>query len=126
MMYNEATLLKHTIPYEHYGILSNDNTYAIHFNPNYNRHPYTYFEYKPVKFPQTYEHTTKTETEPPVALTDGKAYLHQGSVKPPPLLPPYLKKPEDLGLLQSRAWERNKGDIIYGHTQQVIITNNVY
>lgn len=126
MMFNEATLKTIKIPYEHYGILANDNTYAVTFDPYMNQPVYTYFEYYPLRRPTAEEHKTKTATEPPVALTDGNQYMHKGYVQPTPLLPPYLNRPEDLGLLQGRAKEFNKADIVYGPKHKVHITNIVY
>lgn len=126
MMYNEATLKRYTIPYEDHGIFRNDNTYAVTFNHDINRPIYYYFKLKPVRLPQTNEHTTKLTTEPPVCMTDGQYYIHSPRVKPPPMLPPYLGRAEDYGLLQGRAQERDKADIVYGPKHKVVVENIVY
>ena len=126
MMYNEATLKRYTIPYEDHGIFRNDNTYAVTFNHDYNRPIYYYFKLKPVRLPPTNEHKTKLTTEPPAFMTDGLRYIHSSRVKPPPLLPPYLGRAEDHGLLQGRALEFNKGNVIYGPKHKVVVENNVY
>ncbi len=126
MMFNEATLKKYEIPYRDFGILSNDNTYAVSFNPNVNRHEHTFFEFKPVRFPPTDEQTTRTLNEPPVGLTDGMAYIKQDYVKPPPLLPPYLNKPESPIKLQGSASEQDKAPIVYGPKRVIHTTNTVF
>lgn len=126
MMFNEATLKKYTIPFDDFGILSNDNTYAVSFNPFLNKHEESYFEYKAVRFPQTDEQTTRTLNEPPVGLTDGMAYIKQDYVKPPPLLPPYLNKPESPIKLQGSASEQDKAPIVYGPKRIIHTTNIVF
>lgn len=126
MMFNQATMKKKDVPYQHFGIFSNDNTYAVTFNPFINRPPTTKIQpSKPVRFPDTQEHTTKPVNEPPVSMTDGGFYRHVGKVKPAPLLPVFLKKPEK-PQIQGRAQEEDKGNIIYGPTQRIITQNNVY
>lgn len=112
-MFNEATKTEQNINYNHFGIFANDNTYAITFNPYINRPPTKYIQHIPVKPPPTDEHITKTYNEPPTSLTDGRQYLNNSKSKPPPLLPPYLNKPEDLGVIQGNTDERNKSNIIY-------------
>ena len=120
-MYNEATITDKTIEFNDFGIFANDNTYAVSFNPYFNRPKTKYIENKPVRRPPTKEHRTKTYNEPPVSMTDGMFYLNNAYAKPPPVLPVYLKKPEDLARIQGLANESNKGNIIYGPTH----TNNV-
>ena len=85
-MYNQATRTEKTLNYNHYGIFANDNTYAVMFNPYINRPPTKYMTDKPVKPPPSKQHITKPTTEPATSIT-----------KQPPLLPPYLTNPEDLG-----------------------------
>ena len=126
VMYNENTEKVRFIKGKHYGIFSNDNTYAVTFNPKVNLPPTIVRENKPVRPPPTNQHTTKGLHEPPVSLTDGKHYIHHGYVKKPPLLPPYLKKPEDLARIQGLADENNKGSIIYGPKHSVIIKKKIY
>lgn len=58
-MYNEAILKKFEIPYRDYRILSNDNIYAVSFNPLIKRHDNSFFEYKAFKIPQTNEQTNE-------------------------------------------------------------------
>ena len=125
-MYNEATETNPKIDFQHYGIFSNTNTYAVTFNPMINRPKTKYFEHQPVRPPSNNQHTTKGLHEPPVSMTDGQYYMHNGITKEPPLLPPYLKKPEDLGNIQGLAKESNKGSIIYGPSHKVIVENNIY
>ncbi len=126
MMYNEATLKKLRIHYEDYGILSNDNTYAVKFNPNINRHDHIFFEDRPVRLPPIEEHHTRTSAEPPVAMTDSKSFIKHDYVKPPPLLPPYLNKPESPIQLQGKANEPDKGSVVYGPKRQIHTTKTVF
>lgn len=125
-MFNEGTKTEQKIDFNHFGIFSNDNTYAVTFNPKINRPPTKYFTNKPVKPPPTNQHITKTYNEPPVSLTDGKAYLNNATSNPPPLLPPHLNKPEDLAAIQGLANEKNKGRVQYGPTHIVNQKNIVY
>ena len=125
-MYNEATETNQHVKYVHYGIFANTNTYAVTFNPMINRPETKYFQHQPIKRPPENQHRTKGLHEPPVSMTDGQYYLHHGQVKAPPLLPPYLKKPEKLGEMQGLAHEKDKGNIIYGPTHKVIVENNIY
>lgn len=112
-MFNEGTKTEKTIEFNHFGIFSNDNTYAVTFNPKINRPPTKYMENKPVKPPKSNQHKTKPLHEPPVSITDGGYYLKKDKAPKAPILPPYLKKPEKLGEIQGRADERNKGRIGY-------------
>ena len=125
-MYNEATETNKQIKYQHYGIFTNTNTYAVTFNPMINRPETKYIENKPVRRPPEKQHMTKGLHEPPVSMTDGQYYIHHGHIKAPPLLPPYLKKPEKLGEVQGLAYEKNKGNVIYGPKHKVIVENNIY
>ncbi len=126
MMYNEATEKIRNINYPHHSIFSNDNTYAITFNVEMNRPPTKYKEHKPVRQPSTNEYRTRGLHESPVNLTDNLQYLHYSKCKPTPLLPPYLKRPEDSARIQGLANESNKGSIIYGPTRRVNVSNIVY
>lgn len=72
-----------------------------------------------MKPPPTNQHITKPLHEPPVAITDGGYYIKKDKANKPPLLPPYLKKPEKLGEIQGRANEKNKGNIDYYKPQQL-------
>ncbi len=112
-MFNEGTKTEKHIDFNHYGIFSNDNTYAVTFNQNINRPPTKYFENKPVRPPKSNQHVTRVSVEPPVSLTDGGYYLKNDKTKKPPILPPYLKKPEDPNIIQGKAEEKNKGNIYY-------------
>ena len=112
-MFNENTKTEAKIDFNHYGIFSNDNTYAVKFNPNINRPPTKYFTDKPVKPPPTNQHITKGLHEPAVAITDGGYYIKKDKANSPPLLPVYLNKPEDLGQIHGLSNERNKGRIYY-------------
>ena len=125
-MFNEAMKMEKKIDFNHYGIFSNDNTYAVSFNPNINRPPMKYFQNKPIKPPHTNQHITKPINEPPVSITDGGYFMKKDKPKEPPLLPPYLKKPEKLGEVQGKAHEKDKGQIIYGPKHKVKIENIVY
>lgn len=125
-MYNEATETIKIGKFEDFGIYTNDNTYAVTFNYNLNRPPTKYYQTIPVRYPSTNQHQTKKIREPPVDLTDGKQYIRFDRVKPAPLLPPYLKKPEDLGKIKGLAREMNKGTVIYGPTHKVVVANTVY
>ena len=125
-MYNENMKTEKYINNKHYGIFSNDNTYAITFNPYINKPPTKLMIDKPVKLPPSNQHITKTYNEPPSSLTDGKQYLHNAKSKKPPLLPPYLTKPEDLGEIQGRANEKDKGNVIYGPTNKVKFETFLY
>lgn len=112
-MYNEGTKMEKKIDFNHYGIFSNDNTYAVTFNHKINRPPIKYFQNIPVKPPPSNQHITKPLHEPPVAITDGGYYLRKDKAKKAPELPPYLKKAEKLGEIQGKANEKNKGRIYY-------------
>ena len=121
MMYNEATIKKKDIKFQHFGIFSNDNTYAVTFNPYINRPETKVFEHKPVRRPPTNQHITDHKHEPPVSMTDAKYYIHTGRAKTPPVLPKYLKKPEKYGNVQGRAHEKEKGNVIYGPEHKVYV-----
>lgn len=125
-MYNEATITDHNIEFNDYSIFSNDNTYAVSFNPYYNRPKTKIIENKPVRLPPWNQHITKTYNEPPVSMKDGRFYLHNARANPPPLLPEFLKKPEDLARIQGLAKEHNKGDIIYGPTSINTVSHIIY
>lgn len=125
-MYNEATITDHNIEFNDFGIFANDNTYAVSFNPYYNRPKTKYIEQKPVRRPPWNQHRTKTYNEPPVSMTDGMFFMKNDSVKPPPLLPVHLKKPQDLARIQGLAKEHNKGNIIYGPTHTNTVSYNIY
>lgn len=126
LWYNHNTVKKKVIHFPHYGIYTNDNTYAVTFNPMMNRPETVVYEYYPQRPPHTGEHKTKPEHEPPVCISDSGKYIHQGGkVKDGPKLPPYLKrydKPE----IQGRAMEYNKGSIKYGPTQHLVTQNIIY
>lgn len=126
-MFNENVKIeKEMEQFNHYGIFSNDNTYAVMFNPKINRPPMKYFDNKPVRPPPSKQHITKPLHEPPVAITDGGYYLRKDKAPKAPELPVYLKKPEKLGEVQGLAQEKEKGRVIYGPTKKVKITNIVY
>ena len=125
-MFNEATLTDRTIEFEDFGIFANDNTYPVTFNPMYNRPKTKNLEYEDVRRPLLGERTTRPVNEPPVALTDGMFYLNNAQCKPPPVLPPYLQKPEDLAKIQGLAREYEKGNIIYGPTHEHTVTHIIY
>ena len=112
-MFNENMKTEKQIEYKHYGIFANDNTYAVTFNPQINRPPTKHMTHYPIKPPPTNQHITITYNEPPASLTDGKAYLNNAESNPPPILPPYLNKSEDLASIQGLADEKNKGRIDY-------------
>ena len=118
-MFNEATKTEMQVDFNHYGIFSNDNTYAVTFNPKINRPPTKYFQDKPVKPPLSNQHITKPLHEPPVTITDGGYFIKKDKAEKPPLLPVYLKKPENLGEIQGRADEKNKGNIHYYKPQKL-------
>lgn len=123
LMYNQATKTEKKIDYNHYGIFSNDNTYAVTFNPYINLPPTKYMTDKPVKPPPSRQRITKPTAEPAVALTDAGYLIKNDKSKKPPLLPPYLNKPEKLGEIQGRANEKDKSNIIYSKPQKVIQTH---
>ncbi len=125
-MFNEGTKTEHTIGFNHFGIFSNDNTYAITFNPYYNRPPIKYMENKPVRPPKSNQHRTKPLHEPPVSITDGGYYLKKDKAPKAPILPSYLKKPEKIGEIQGKANEKDKGNVIYGPQHKVKIENIIY
>lgn len=125
-MYNQATITERKVPFYDHGVFSNDNTYAVTFNPYLNRPKTKFMEFETIKLPRPLEHTTKPLHEPPVALTDGKYYLHCPTAKRPPVLPPYLKQPEDLSKIQGLCRENDKGYVIYGPTHQNTITYTIY
>ena len=125
-MVNENMRTEKQINYNHYGIFANDNTYAITFNPYINRPPTKQMTHYPIKPPPTNQHITRTYNEPPVSLTDGKTYLNNAASNAPPILPPFLNKPEDLATIQGLADEKNKGTIQYGPTHTINQTNIVY
>ena len=112
-MFNEGTKTEKTIEFNHFGIFSNDNTYAVTFNQRINRPPTKYMENKPVKPPKSNQHNTRPLHEPTVSITVGVYYFKKDKAPKAPILPPYLKKPEKLGEIQGRADERNKGRIGY-------------
>lgn len=118
-MFNENTKTEMQVDFNHYGIFSNDNTYAVTFNPKINRPPTKYFQDKPVKPPPSNQHITKPLHEPPVSITDGGYYIKKDKADKPPLLPVYLKKPENLGEIQGIANEKNKGNIGYYKPQKL-------
>lgn len=125
-MYNEATMTNPNLHFQHFGIFANDNTYAVTFNPLINR-PFTkIMEHKPVRPPPTNQHITKPICEPPVSMTDSQFYLNNAKAITPPILPPYLKMPQDLARIQGLAKENNKGSIIYGPTHTVTTNNIIY
>ena len=125
-MTGEGAKHDRTINYNHYGIFANDNTYAVTFSPYINRPPTKIIEQKPIKPPQTNQHITKPLHEPPTSMTDAKFYLNNASADKPPLLPPYLNKPEDLGRIQGLANEKDKGNVLYGPAHKNTITYNIY
>ena len=125
-MYNQATRTEKTLNYNHYGIFANDNTYAVMFNPYINRPPTKYMTDKPVKPPPSKQQITKPTTEPATSITDGGYYLKNNRTKKPPLLPPYLTNPEDLGEIQGRAYEKDKSNIMYTKQQKVYQTHTNY
>ena len=125
-MYNQATRTEKTLNYNHYGIFANDNTYAVMFNPYINRPPTKYMTDKPVKPPPSKQQITKPTTEPATSITDGGYYLKNNKTKKPPLLPPYLTNPEDLGAIQGRANEKDKSNIMYTKQQKVYQTHTNY
>ena len=112
-MVNENMKTEKQINYQHYGIFANDNTYAVTFNPQINRPPTKHMTHYPIKPPPTNQLITITYNEPPASLTDGKAYLNNATSNTPPIIPPYLNKPEDLATIQGLADEKNKGRIDY-------------
>lgn len=119
MMYNQATEIVKKVDYPHYGIYSNDNTYAVTFNPQINRPPTQIIQSEVVKPPHTNQHITKPVCEPPVALSDSRMYLNNAQARPAPVLPPYLNKPEDLGRIQGLCDKRLKEYVIYGPTTTI-------
>ncbi|KAK8836401.1 hypothetical protein M9Y10_039744 [Tritrichomonas musculus] len=125
-MYAEGAKHDRNINYTHYGIFANDNTYAVTFNPRYNRPPTKIIEQKPIKQPPSNQYITKPLHEPPTSITEAKFYLNNATADKPPLLPPYLNRPEDLGIIQGLANEKNKGNIEYGPAHKNIITYNIY
>ena len=125
-MTGEGAKHDRTIDYNHFGIYANDNTYAVTFNPHYNRPPTKIIEQKPIKQPPSNQHITKPIVEPPTSMTDGKVYLNNATANKPPLLPPYLNKPEDLARIQGLANEKDKGNIKYGPAHKNTITYNIY
>ena len=125
-MYNEATITDQNIDFQDFSIFANDFTYPITFNPYLNRPKTKYIEHKPVRNSLYNQHITKQLHEPPVSMTDGMFYLHNDAAKPPPILPPYLNHPEQLGKVQGLANEQNKANIIGGPTHINIISNIVY
>ena len=124
-MFNENTKIETPIKYEHYGIYSNDNTYAITFNPKINRPPIKYFDNKPVRPPPQTQHITKAINEPPISITEGGFYLRKDKAKKPPLLPPYLNKPDE-EKLQGQSYDKNKGRIMYYKPNKIDIRNIHY
>ena len=126
LMYNQATKIFKKIDYPHYGIFSNDNTYPATFNPYINKPPTLKVQQEIVRPPPTNQHITKPYCEPPVCLTDSRAYIHHATAKPAPLLPPYLNKPEDLGRIQGLCDKRMKEYVIYGPTQTIVQKNIQY
>ena len=125
-MFNQATRTEKQIEYNHYGIFANDNTYAITFNPYINRPPTKYMADKPVKPPPSNQHITKPTVEPATSITDGGFYLKNNKTKKPPLLPPYLNKPEELGEIQGRAYEKDKAQIIREPNRKVKFETILY
>lgn len=125
-MYNESTTTNEDVEYNHYGIYSNDNTYAVTFNPHINRPPTKNMPHYPVRPPPTDEHMTLTQNEPPVSMTDGMHYLNNATTLPPPLLPPYLNKPQDLAAIQGLANERDKANLIYTKPANISFKNIHY
>lgn len=125
-MFNQATRTEKQIDFNHFGIFSNDNTYAITFNPYINRPPTKYMVDKPVKPPHSKQRTTKPTVEPATSITDGGYYLKNDKTKEPPLLPPYLNKPEKLGEIQGRAYEKDKANLIYTNPQKILQTHTNY
>lgn len=125
-MYNQATITERKIPFFDHGLFSNDNTYAVSFNPFINRPKTKFIEQEIIKLPFPKEHTTKPLHEPPVSLTDGKYYMHCPATKPAPLLPPYLKKPQDLSRIQGLMREKDKGNVIYGPTHYNTVIHTIY
>ena len=125
-MYNQATRTEMQIDYNHYGIFANDNTYAITFNPYINKPPTKQMLDKPVKPPPSKQHITKPTVEPSTSFNDALIYIKNNKTKKAPLLPPYLKKPEDLGEIQGRAYEKDKSNIIYTKSQKIFQTHTNY
>ena len=125
-MYNENMKTEKDVVFNHYGIFSNDNTYAVTFNHKINLPPTKYFENKPVKQPPSNQHITKPLHEPPVCITDGGYFIRKDKASKPPELPPYLKKPEKLGEIQGKANEKNKGRIYYYKPQKLNLKNIHY
>ncbi len=119
LMYNQATKIEKDIKYQHYGIYSNDNTYAVTFNPYINRPPTKFMQTESVRMPPSDQHITKPVCEPPVALSDSRMYLNNAQARPAPVLPPYLNKPEDLGRIQGLCDKRLKEYVIYGPTTTI-------
>ena len=124
-MFNEGTKTEHTVGFNHFGIFSNDNTYAVTFNPYYNRPPMKYMENKPVRPPKSNQHRTKPSIEPPVQMTDNWQYLRNDRAPKAPILPPYLKKPLKEPI-QGAMNEKDKGRVIYGPQHKVKIENIIY
>lgn len=125
-MFNENMKREKEVDYNHYGIFSNDNTYAVMFNPRINRPPIKYFENKPVRPPPSKQHITKPLHEPPVAITDGGYYLRKDKAPKTPKLPPYLKKPEKLGEIQGLACEKDKANVIREKNYTLKTENIIY
>lgn len=125
-MYNESTNTDKDIEYKHFGLYANDNTYAVTFHPHINRPPTTYMPHYPVRPPPTNEQMTLTQNEPSVSMTDGMHYLNNATSKPPPLLPPYMNRPDDLTTIQGSADEKNKANLIYFKPHNVNIKNIHY
>ena len=112
-MVNEGLKTEKQINYPHYGIYSNDNTYAVTFNPYMNRPPTKMFSHYPIKSPPTNQRITKTYNEPPVSITENNVYLSNAASKESPILPPYLNEPEDNSVIQGLSEEKNKDQIDY-------------
>lgn len=125
-MFNQATRVEKQVDFNHFGIFSNDNTYAVTFNHNINRPPTKYTVDKPVKLPPSNQHITKPIVESATSITDGGYYLVNNKTKQPPLLPPYLKNPEKLGEIQGRAYEKDKSNLIYSNPQMIHQTYTNY
>ena len=125
-MWNEATVRKIKIPYEDYGIYSNDNTYAITFNEKLNRPPMWKTDEKIIRYPSTKQRETKTYFEPPVSMTDGRFFVKSDKCQKTPVLPVYLKKPEDLGRIQGLTKNGIQEYVIYGPTHTITETRILY